>query len=218
MTFLPASENAHKAREFAAILAGHQVVLPGKLGLRASYEETSTTFLGNALGKAEALFRRASEAGLMRSSGGLQSPTGMVVDAILADDSGLCVEALDGRPGVYTARYGGDGSGKLTASERNQHLLRELADASNRSAYYVCCAVAYLDVDRFFVVQETWHGEIAREASDASGGFGYDPVFYLADRGCTVAEIGDAEKHRLSHRGKALRRLLAAIENGGGPT
>ena len=124
--------------------------------------------------------------------------------AVIADDSGICVDALDGRPGVYSARYGSE---SISDGERNALLLEEMKGVERRGAHYVCCMVAILGTDHFGVAQETWHGEIAQAPSEGTGGFGYDPIFYLPDRGLTVADIDDAEKDAISHRGKASRRI-----------
>ncbi len=127
---------------------------------------------------------------------------------VVADDSGICVHALGDRPGVYSARYGSE---SLSDAERNALLLAEMEGAEDRGAHYVCCMVAVRGEDRFGVAQETWHGEVAMEPSRGTGGFGYDPVFLLPERGLTVAEISDEEKDSLSHRGKASRRLWSYL-------
>ena len=198
MTVLLATNNRHKVSELAQILAGHRVVAPHDMGIVFSFEETEETFLQNALGKAEALHSL------------LPGYAGDVV--IVADDSGLCVDALDGAPGVRSARYGSPDGGatELASPERNARLLAELGATASRRARFVCCMVAYFSAQRFAVVQETLEGEIARAPSGA-GGFGYDPVFYLPGRGCTVAELPEGEKHLISHRGKAARALAGAL-------
>ncbi|MFP3088709.1 RdgB/HAM1 family non-canonical purine NTP pyrophosphatase [Treponema sp. TIM-1] len=194
MTLWFATGNPHKREELAAILKGHRIHIPSQGGIPFEPEETGVTFLENALIKARALYRR-------------------VLAPVIADDSGLCVDALGGRPGIFSARYGSEGGKNLDAGERNALLLRELEFSSRRSARFVCAMVLLLQEDRFFVVQETLEGEIIRKGR-GSGGFGYDPILYLPDRGCTVAELGEEEKNRISHRGKAGRfigEILAAI-------
>ncbi len=198
MELLLATNNHHKKREFERIFEGARVLLPEDLGIAFSHEETEATFLGNALGKATTL-----EA--------LLPPEYRSRDrrlAVIADDSGICVEALDGRPGVYSARYGSEA---LSDTERNERLLSELQGVADRRAHYVCCMVALEGEDRFGVVQETWHGEIARAPSRGTRGFGYDPIFFLPEQGLTVAEISDRKKDALSHRGKAGRRLWSYL-------
>ncbi|MDR3172909.1 MAG: non-canonical purine NTP pyrophosphatase [Treponema sp.] len=138
---------------------------------------------------------------------------------VLADDSGICVDALGGRPGIYSARYAGrDDPGLLEgkkpeAPERNALLLEELGDNPNRTARFVCAMVLLWDENRFLSVQETLEGELVRPGEGrGSGGFGYDPIFYLPDRGVTVAELSGAEKNRISHRGKAARIITKLLE------
>ncbi len=200
MTVLLATNNDHKRRELAQILTGHHVSLPQEIGIRFSFEESGTTFLENALGKARALFD------LLPAT---DSPSDRV---IIADDSGLCVTALGGAPGSYSARYGSPDGGttELPAAERNARLLGELGDATDREAHFVCCMVALFSADRYAVVQETFEGRIAREPA-GDGGFGYDPIFFLPERGMTVAGLPDDEKNRISHRGKAAQGIAALL-------
>lgn len=187
-----ATGNAHKKTELAAILSGHTLKIPADAGI-AGFDpaETGATFLENALIKARALYR-------------------LVEEPVIADDSGLCVDALDGGPGVYSARYGSEGGVQRTAPERNALLLGALGDRPQRTARFVCAMVLLFSEDRFYGVQETLEGEIIREAR-GTGGFGYDPILYLPEQGCTAAELSAEAKNRISHRGKAgaaLRRLL----------
>lgn len=199
---LLASGNRHKAREAGAILTlagvGDEVKLPADFGLDFDPVEDGETFLENALVKARALFR------LLRERGGLEGA------GILADDSGLCVDALGGRPGIFSARYGERDGRKIGAGERNALLLEELRGVENRTARFVCSAVLLFDENRFVTAQETIEGEIAREER-GEGGFGYDPVFLLPERGLTIAELPEGEKHRISHRGKAFRALASFL-------
>lgn len=207
-----ATGNIHKKRELAAILEavspGTELLIPGEAGLDFAPEETGATFLENALIKAGALYRLAAAAGK--------------AGPVIADDSGLCVDALEGRPGIYSSRYGstgGYGSGggdKLGDGERNALLLRELGDNPSRSARFVCAMVLLLSEDRFFTVQETLEGELVSspDAAGGGGGFGYDPILFIPELGRTVAELSEGEKNRISHRGKAGRaiaRILAGV-------
>ncbi len=206
MDILLASANQHKLRELRMIFAGHRVITPPELGVVFEYEETGNTFFANAYGKAFAFFEL-----LRRQCARSDGPDPAADDTlVIADDSGICVEALGGGPGVYSARFGGD-QGASSDEERTSLLLQRLEGAGNRRAHYVCCMVGIRGVDRFYCAQETWHGEIARRRSNGKGGFGYDPVFLLSDRGVTVADISDADKHALSHRGKAARALYALL-------
>jgi len=194
MKFWLATNNEHKKRELEAIFSGHTLVTPGSVGLGFDPEESGSTFLENTLIKARALYD-------------------LVHEPVLADDSGLCIDALDGRPGIYSARYGSTNGKKLESWERNELLLKEMEQITNRKARFICSMVLLFSHDRFFVVQETLEGEIIRE-SRGSGGFGYDPILYIPEQGCTVAELSEDAKNRISHRGKAGRavaQLLAHI-------
>jgi XTP/dITP diphosphohydrolase len=203
MTIWFATGNVHKKTELAAILRGHNIRIPSEAGINFDPDETGCTFLENALIKARELYS-------------------LVKAPVIADDSGLCVDALGGRPGIYSARYGSngrygneDGKGKkLSDPERNALLLSELGRAPNRSARFVCAMVLLFSQDRFFIAQETLEGEIVSGPGRGSGGFGYDPLLYLPEKNRTVAELSDEEKNQLSHRGKA-GKIIAKILAGG---
>jgi XTP/dITP diphosphohydrolase len=192
MTLFLATNNAHKLEEIHGVLPGVKVLTPADAGLVFDFDETGHTFLDNSMGKAMAFWHQV----------GL--PT-------LADDSGLCVDALGGSPGVLSARYGSrPGSPLLESPARNLLLLNEMAGIENRSCRFVCCLSLVLGPDRAFSVQETCEG-VLLEAPRGTGGFGYDPVVYLPELGKSVAELTPAEKNQVSHRGKALHRLKAII-------
>ena len=182
-----ASTNAGKMREFRRVLPEVQVLTPHDRGLTFRYEERGATFIDNALGKARHLFAK----------------TGV---ATVADDSGLVVPALDGAPGVRSARYGGD----ITQQRRNLLLLDALAGASDRSARFVCCLAVVLAEHRLLVVQETVEGSVI-SAPRGAGGFGYDPIFRPRGAGETFAEMDDDAKDAISHRGRALRRMRRVL-------
>jgi XTP/dITP diphosphohydrolase len=182
-----ATGNEHKRGELAALLPQADLRLPAAEGLDFQPEETGVTFLENALIKAQALYK-------------------LVGEPVIADDSGLCVDALGGRPGVLSARYGSENGTVLSNVERNALLLKELGSTSNRGACFVCAMVLLLSADRFFAVQETLEGKLLSEPC-GTGGFGYDPIFYLSEQDCTVAELPIDLKNKLSHRGKAARQL-----------
>jgi XTP/dITP diphosphohydrolase len=198
MTIWFASGNLHKKQEVAALFPGFDIRLPGEAGLRFDPEETGSTFLENTLLKARTLYQLLADG------------------PVLADDSGICVDALGGRPGIYSARYAGaglPGGGKIEAAERNALLLEELGDNPNRTARFVCSMVLLWDENRFLAVQETLEGELVRPGKGrGAGGFGYDPIFYLPERGITVAELSEEEKNRISHRGKAARLIAKCLE------
>lgn len=193
MKILLASNNQHKKEELAAILHPHKILLANDANYNFDFEETGQTFFENAYGKAEALFRLSGQ-------------------PVLADDSGLCVEALGAAPGIYSARFGSKEKGRmLSTEERNAYLLEKMRDKKERSAFFVCCMVLITAPYRFFTAQEILPGQITREAA-GSGGFGYDPLFFLPEYGCTLAEISAQEKNAISHRARAsltLRKLLA---------
>jgi len=233
MTIWLASGNTHKQQELAAILPGLTVKLPADGGIKNfDPQETGSTFIENALIKAETLYRLlAAETadGSSLAAGPVPAGQDRVNPApVLADDSGLCVDALAGRPEIYSARYQGmrptaAGAGqKLNAAERNALLLEELDTAfpaaavsrdKARSARFVCAMVLYWGPDRFYAVQETLEGEIVSSITESrgSGGFGYDPIMYLPELGRTVAELSEDEKNALSHRGKAARAIAKLL-------
>ena len=191
---LLASNNEHKSREFARLFRGVSICMPRDIGIDFDFPEDGLTFLANAQGKADALHRLARR-------------------PVIADDSGLCVPSLGGEPGVFSARYGSaPGSAPLDAPLRNEYLLKKMAGITERAAYFVCCLVLVLSDDRFFVVQETVPGLITTAPRGANG-FGYDPLFLLPEQEKTMAELPDADKDRLSHRGKAARRIGALLED-----
>ena len=191
---LLASNNEHKSREFTRLFRGTSIVVPRDIGIDFDFPEDGDTFLANAQGKAAALYALAHR-------------------PVLADDSGLCVASLGGEPGILSARYGSaPGNAPLDAPRRNDFLLQKMSGITERAAYFVCCLVLVLSEDRFFVAQETVQGIIAAAPRGANG-FGYDPLFFMPDVGRTMAELSDEDKDRLSHRGKAARRIRALTED-----
>lgn len=193
MKLVLASNNPGKLREIRALLPSSIDLEPqAELGI-AEAEEPHATFVENALAKA----RHASRAARL---------------AALADDSGLCVAALGGQPGVHSAYYAGrDGSREERDARNNRKLLGALGD--QRKAYY-CCVMVFVrhpEDPRPLIAEGLWHGEIAR-APRGTQGFGYDPLFLVPALGKTAAELEPAEKNRLSHRAVALRRLVALLD------
>jgi XTP/dITP diphosphohydrolase len=185
-----ATNNAHKVRELGRLFPGVRLRTPSDLGIDFQYEEKGATYLDNALGKALHLHA-------------------LVGQPVLADDSGLEVPALGGEPGIRSSRYGSQpGSPKLSDAERCRLLLAKAEGLVDRSCFFVCCIALVLEGPRFFTAQEVCRGQLAREPRGA-GGFGYDPIVFLPERGKTVAELSDREKDRLSHRGRAARRVRA---------
>ena len=190
MRFVLASNNARKLEELRQILSqmGHEVLSQREAGLNLTVEETGTTFEENARLKA----RGASDA--------LGLP-------VIADDSGLMVDALDGAPGVYSARYGGEG---LDDRGRNALLLKNMEGKDNRSARFVCCICCRFPDGREITARGECPGQIL-EGPRGKDGFGYDPVFYMPEYGKTMAEMTPEEKNAVSHRGRALERLAAEL-------
>lgn len=193
MEILLASNNAHKKEELQEILQPFKVITPSDKGIEFDCEETGTTYLDNALLKANTLFD-------------------LVQMPVISDDSGLSVPALHGAPGVYSARFGSDVYGRMLESpERNAYLLKQMEQLENREAFFVCSMVLLINPYRIYSVQETLQGEISRSPA-GSGGFGYDPVFYLKEHQCSLAEVSSEVKNRISHRGKAGKEMAAILK------
>ena len=189
-----ASSNPGKLREFEALLAplGMEIVPQSSLRV-AEADEPHGTFVENALAKARHASRRT------------KLPA-------LADDSGICVAVLGGEPGVHSARFAGE---PRSDARNNEKLVEMLADKDNRRAHYYCVIVLmrHAEDPEPIIAEGSWAGEIVAEPRGANG-FGYDPHFFLRDLGKTAAELDPGEKNLVSHRGKALRRLLAKLKEG----
>jgi XTP/dITP diphosphohydrolase len=194
MTLVLATRNAHKIREMRQILSrmGIECVTQQELGCDLDVEETGTTFAENAYLKARAVMEA----------------TGLPA---VADDSGLVVDALDGAPGVYSARFGGP---ELDDDGRTALLLERMEGREDRACRYVCAICCCFPDGRVLRSQATCEGEVGHTPM-GDGGFGYDPVFWLPDRGCTMAQISAEEKNSISHRGKALRAFRKEWERNG---
>ena len=187
-----ASGNAGKLREIATILSDLdiEVVPQSDFGV-SDAEETGTTFVENALIKA----RHAA------ASTGLPA---------IADDSGIAVDALGGRPGVYSARYAGSDA---TDADNNARLLGELeglSEAERGAAFHCVACFVTPDQEEPIIAAGEWRGRILA-APQGEGGFGYDPLFFVPELGCSSAELSAEEKNRRSHRGKALRELARKL-------
>ena len=188
MKVILASKNPHKLTELSTILSGlgFEIALESEYGLDIEVEETGTTFEENSLLKAEAV---------MRASG----------LPVLADDSGLMVDALGGAPGVYSARYGG----KHTDAERMDLLLENLSGVpeEKRTAKFVCVITCLWPDGRRIVARGERPGRILTERHGSSG-FGYDPVFFVPEYGMSYAELAPEVKNSISHRAAALQKFL----------
>ena len=214
-----ASGNLNKKREMQELFPEHTIVIPKDEGLEFDPEETGSTFYENSIIKAKALYE-------------------MTGSPVLADDSGICVDALGGAPGLYSSRYAGpeymrgrpDGK-KIPQEEQNRLLIEQINKSLElcrnpgknaprglfpngpRSARYVCAMVFYRAPSQIYVCQDTMEGTILEKPEDQRGenGFGYDPLFFLPQYGKTSAELSPEEKNAISHRGKAARALKKLI-------
>ncbi len=186
-----ASNNAKKMKELNALLAplGFEVIPQGQLGIPEA-EEPHCTFVENALAKAR---HAAQHSGL----------------PALADDSGLCVKALGGAPGVISARYAGE---PKSDARNNEKLLADLAGKTDRRAHFVSCLVLCRSADdpQPIIAEGEWHGEIV-DSLRGDGGFGYDPLFFVPEFGQTAAELDAETKNRVSHRGRAMQKLIERL-------
>ncbi|WP_035855425.1 RdgB/HAM1 family non-canonical purine NTP pyrophosphatase [Dechloromonas agitata] len=186
-----ASNNAKKMKELNALLAplGFEVIPQGQLGIPEA-EEPHCTFVENALAKAR---HAAQHSGL----------------PALADDSGLCVEALHGAPGVLSARYAGD---PKSDARNNEKLLTHLKGHTNRKAHFYCVLVLVRAANdpQPIIAEGEWPGEILPE-QQGEGGFGYDPLFFVPEFGQTAAEMDAETKNQVSHRGRAMQKLIERL-------
>lgn len=190
-TLIFATGNQDKARELRDIFDEYEILTLKDIGFDGDIVEDGMTFEENALIKARAVYAFAKEHEL---------------DAvIIADDTGLCVNALDGAPGLYSARYSGGGY-----ADNCHKLLEEMKDKEDRSAYFVCVAAMKADG-----AEEVFRGEVPGSISETelgTDGFGYDPVFIVEGTGLTYAQMGEAEKNRIGHRKRAFEGIKPVIE------
>ena len=191
MKYVLATHNPGKLKEMGAILArfGVEVVSPKDLGLTVDVEETGTTFAENAMLKAKAICAAAH------------------LPAI-ADDSGLCVDALNGGPGVYSARYGGEG---LDDRGRYMLLLNNMRGQTTRAAHFACALACAFPNGDTLTAEGRCDGTIAF-APMGEGGFGYDPVFFVPEKAKTFGQLTAEEKSAISHRGRALESFVGKLE------
>ena len=190
--FIVATKNSGKLNEIKEILKDteYDVVSMIDIGYNDEIEENGATFEENAMIKANILYQFYGQ-------------------TVLADDSGLEVDALGGAPGIYTARFAGEGATDLQKIEKLLDLLKDVP-FENRKARFVCSIALILDNGEKFVVKETCEGYI-NERLEGSNGFGYDPIFYVAQYKKTMAQLDVEIKNSISHRGKALKKMLQFV-------
>lgn len=189
MKLILATNNAHKVREIKEILQPYftEIITLQEAEIQHETVENGMTFEENALKKAREI---AEISGL----------------PALADDSGLCVEALDGAPGVYSARYAAENDQNASDAENRRLLLKNMEGITNRRAYFVCAAVICWPDGKNISAEGRFYGEVAYEEKGENG-FGYDSIFYVPQYGCTSAQMSREQKNSLSHRGIAFREL-----------
>jgi len=185
-----ASNNQHKVKEIKEILGGYydEILSLKDAGIKADVTEDGETFHENAAKKAVEISK-------------------MVEGDVLADDSGLCVDALDGAPGIYSARFSGEGA---TDEKNNEKLLGMVKDKADRRARFVCAIVVANGGKEKLYVEEMVEGKIIDEPRGENG-FGYDPLFYHEENKMTFAELPSGIKNEISHRAKALKRLQEEV-------
>lgn len=187
-----ATGNAGKMKEIREILAdtGAEILSMREAGIELDIEENGTTFEENALIKAKAV-------------------AAMTDDIVLADDSGLEIDYLNGEPGIYSARYLGEDT---PYAFKNQTILERLSGVpkEKRTARFVCAIAAVMPYKTALVTRETVEGYIGEKPAGENG-FGYDPIFYVDEYGCSTAELTEEKKNEISHRGKALRAMKAKL-------
>ncbi|MEN6314752.1 MAG: XTP/dITP diphosphatase [Clostridiaceae bacterium] len=188
-----ATKNRGKLKEFAELLAHlpYDIVSMADAGIEDNIEENGTTFEENALIKAKSVWKATG-------------------DTVIADDSGLEVDYLNGAPGVYSARYAGEGA---TDDVKNRKLLHALegVPADKRTARFVCAIAVIFPDGGNFTVRGTCEGYMATEPA-GNNGFGYDPLLYVPEIGMTIAQMESSLKNNISHRGNAIRKMVEMLE------
>ena len=197
MKIVFATGNPAKLVEIREIVKdlGIEVVTMKEEGFTGEIDETGTTFMENALIKARTVAKALGE----------------VTEVTMSDDSGLVVDALGGEPGIYSSRWMGEDT---SYHIKNKAIVDRLGDlpAEKRTARFVCAMACVFPDGRELTVEEAFEGIIGWEEKGPNG-FGYDPIFYLPERGCTSAELSHEEKNAISHRGKALREMRIKLED-----
>lgn len=192
--FIVATKNKGKIKEIGEILSGFPFVVISmeEAGITEDIEEHGSTFEENALIKASEVFKLTGE-------------------IVMADDSGLEVDYLNGAPGIYSSRFAGENA---SDEDRNNKLLSMLKDVpfEKRKARFVCAIALILPDGRHFSIRENFEGYIGLKP-EGTNGFGYDPLFYLPEYNMTAAQLQSKQKHEISHRGKALRKMVEILDD-----
>lgn len=188
---LIATKNNHKVREFKEILEpmGYEVLSLLDIKEDVEIDETGTTFEENALIKAKTIHEKYK-------------------CEVISDDSGICIDYFDGKPGVYSSRWLGEDT---SYDVKNAYILKEVGDSTNRGAQYVCAIAHVLENGEAHVYTGICAGEIAYEAQGEKG-FGYDPIFYYPAYKTTLANVSEEAKNAISHRGNAIVKLLEGMK------
>ncbi len=205
-----ASNNPHKYKECKKILPNIPLVSMTDMGILSNPIENGKSFLENAHIKALHCYEQCKASNVIPRK----------AYAILAEDSGICVNVLNGEPGIYSSRYGRKGSN--TEFEKDPlyqcKLLQENVNnaikehpSQTRNARFVCCAILLISKTEFFISHAHWEGSIITHEPIGNAGFGYDPIFFVPEKKCTSAELTLTEKSNISHRAKALRLIQHAI-------
>lgn len=190
-----ATQNVHKVREIQQILGDrYHVKLATTVAPGVNWDEIGDTFAANAIIKVEAL-RPYTQ------------------DIIIGEDSGLVVPALDGAPGIYSARWASDGLGEGAAHSNNEKMMKEMTGVTDRRAYYVCCMVVGEAGKEYQIFEGRCHGTILTEPH-GDGGFGYDPLFLPSGETFSFGELSAERKNEISHRAIALRKVCAYLARG----
>lgn len=185
-----ASNNKNKIKEFKEIFKDKEILTLQDIGYNLEIEENGKTFLENSLIKAKTISEFLDKNNMKY--------------IVIADDSGLCVEALNGEPGIYSARYAGEHG---NSAENRKKLLSNLEETENRKAYFVCNIVLYYPNKEYITVEGKTYGTITHEEI-GNKGFGYDCIFFSDDLKKTFGEATEDEKNAVSHRGRAIEKLL----------
>lgn len=194
-TIVLASNNVHKLKEFREIYTDRKVLSLKEIGFFDEIEETGDTFFDNAMIKAKTIHEYLISKNIVAS--------------VIADDTGLCVNALNGEPGVYSARYAGE---KVTFKDNRIKLLNNLKGKKDRSAYFICCLVEIFPDGNYISCEGKTHGYILEEEK-GDDSFGYDCIFYSNDLNKSFGEASSEEKNSVSHRGRAIKNLINLESN-----